>query len=117
MADDRRRFLEQVIRECRGARREQLLLRLEQIENTGAQGVVPVLNVVDDSAVFFAKLPFKDENGEWRYGLFDPTARPELLREGERPMDEPVLISERSWRRTRYDPRPPDPDRRKRSGH
>jgi hypothetical protein len=117
MADDRRRFLERVIRECDGVRREQLLLRLEQIENTGAQGVVPVLNAGDDATVFLAKLPFKDESGEWRYGLFDPTTRPELLPEGERPMDEPVLISERSWRRSRYDPRPPDPDRRKRSGH
>jgi hypothetical protein len=116
MVDDRRRFLEQVIRDCQGPRREQLLLRLEQIENTGVQGVVPVLSAEDDAAVFFAKLPFKDESGAWRYGLFDPT-RPELPREGEHPMDEPVLISERSWRRSHYDPRPPDPDRRKRSGH
>jgi hypothetical protein len=116
MGDDRRRFLERVIRECDGVRRQQLLLRLEQIENTGAQGVVPVLNVGDDSTVFFAKLPFKDESGEWRYGLFDPT-RPEVLREGERPMDEPVVVSQKSWRRSHYDPRPPDLERRRRSGH
>jgi hypothetical protein len=115
MADDRRQFLEQVLRACQGSRREQLLLRLEEIENTGVEGVVPILGA-DDSPVFFAKLPFKDEGGEWRYGLFDPT-RFEMLREGERPMDEPVLVSQTSWRRSHYDPRAPDLERRKRAGH
>ena len=115
MADDRRRFLEETIRTCDEKRREQLLLRLEQVEDTGAQGVIPILSSRDD-AVFFAKLAFTDENGAWRYGLFDPI-RCELRGEGGRPMDEPILVSKKAWRRSHYDPRPPDLERRRRGGH
>jgi hypothetical protein len=115
MTDDRRRFLEKVVDECGGSRREQLMLRLEQIENTTAEGVVPVVNSGGDP-VFFAKLPFKDESGAWRYGLFDPTCC-DMLRTGELPPDEPILVSQRSWRRSHYDPRPHAGDKRKRSGH
>jgi hypothetical protein len=114
MADDRRRFLEETIRACDEKRKEQLLLRLEQVEDTGTQGVIPVLSRSDD-AVFFAKLAFTDENGAWRYGLFDPTRCD--LREGGRPMEEPILVSKKAWRRSHYDPRPPDLDRRRRGGH
>jgi len=115
MADDRRRFLEKVLHDCDTTRREQLLLRLEQIENTSAQGVVPVAHSGGD-AIFFAKLAFKDENGAWRYGLFDPACC-DVLRAGERPTDAPILVSQRSWRRSHYDPKPLDRDKRKRMGH
>jgi hypothetical protein len=115
-ADDRRRFLEKILHDCDGSRREQLLLRLEQIENTSAQGVVPVAHSVGD-AVYFAKLAFKDESGAWRYGLFDPACC-DVLRAGEHPTDAPILISQRSWRRSHYDPTNPlDRDKRKRMGH
>ena len=115
MADDRRRFLEKVVKECEGSRREQLLLRLEQIENTTAEGVVPVANRGGD-AVFFAKLAFRDETGAWRYGLFDPTVC-DVFGASDGPPDEPILVSQRSWRRSHYDPHLHTSDKRKRSGH
>jgi hypothetical protein len=114
MADDRRRFLKSVVDECAGPRREQLLVRLEEIENTTTGGVVPLVNASGDP-VYFAKLAFKDESGAWRYGLFDPTSC-DMLRSGESPPDEPILVSQRSWRRVHYDPRPQS-DLRKRTGH
>ncbi len=115
MADDRRRFLEKVVDDCAGPRREQLMLRLEQIENTGAEGVVPIVPSGGEP-VYFAKLAFKDESGAWRYGLFDPTEC-DLLRPGECPPDKPILVSQRSWRRSHYDPRPHTKDMRRRAGH
>jgi len=116
MAGDRRRTLEEAIRGCDEARREQLLLRLEQVEDTGKPETIPVLAKEDGAAVLFAKLAFQDETGAWRYGLFD-SEHWEVRREGEPPMEEPILVSKKSWRRSHYDPRPPDLDRRRRGGH
>jgi hypothetical protein len=116
MADDRRRFMEEAIRACDEKRRDQLLERLEEIEDTGPQDKVPVLVKGDGTAVFFAKLAFQDETGAWRYGLFDPTGC-EVPREGAPPTAEPILVSKRSWRRLHYDPRGIDPDKRRRTGH
>ena len=111
MPSDRRHFLEEVIRRCDDEHKEQLQQRLEQTENTGGRGQTIAVMKAGGTAVFFAKLAFQDEEGAWRYGLFDP-ARHEMLGETDESANDPLLVSNRSWRRLNQIPRGPGADRR-----
>jgi hypothetical protein len=111
MPNDRRQFLEEVIRRCDEQHREQLEQRLEQTENTGGRGVMVAVLKAGGTAVFFAKLAFQEESGAWRYGLFDP-ARHEMRGETDESVNEPLLVSKRSWHRLNQIPRGPGVDRR-----
>jgi hypothetical protein len=115
MTDPRRQFMEDILRHCADTRLQRLLDRLEEDEETGTLSRIPVLgaDVSRNDVGVFAKLPFQDSSGTWRYGLFDASRC--VLRAGrEQPLDRPFLVSKRTWKRGDLRSRlPPDLERRR----
>ena len=118
MPDDRRRFMEGAIKDCGDLRLQQLLSRLEEDAKTSGDSRIPVVagGIARNEVAIFAKLPFQDATGVWRYGLFDAARCG--VREGRTvPLEEPFLTSRRTWRRKDVGTYlPPAVERRRRTG-
>jgi hypothetical protein len=116
MADSRRRFLEEALRSCSDVSLEKLLERLEEDEITSLRDPIR-LPTRGPKVAIFAKLPFEDRSGTWRYGLFD-AARVPKGQVHPTPPDEPFLVSKKGWRRMDFRTElPAAVERRRRTGH